>query len=365
MSAAGQLVNSPVSSKKCTFSIVAKTGWGHQFPAAGSGGVYKGEATWGMGLWLEPLGFEPPAELVPVSTMTTAAITKAMANVNSPVVQGLAFVGELQQTIDLLRHPFGALSKFFAKPLKVQKTYGKLKIGKKRQGYGYTTKWQINRNAAIGALASQMLAFNFGVKPLLHDIEGILEALVFKHPEVLRQTARGVQTSSDSSFSTAYAVSGFLEVPYRIDVVEDVIVRAGVLYAFKGESLGASLGVRLADIPAAAWELLPWSFVLDWIANVGDIVSGLTALCTNDLLTQWVSITRKQVLTRTITDSRTTAPWEETIHCQDSDRCIYETYTRYPMIPGSGMGFVLNLSLNRTPTVSAISLFLQQLTKGK
>lgn len=366
MSAAGLLVNSPVTSKKCTFSIVNQTGWGHQYPEAGTGGDWKGEATWGTGLWLLPLGFTPPEEQISVSSLKTAAITKALANVNKPVVQGLAFIGELQQTIDLLRHPFSALSKFFAKPVWYNKSYGRVKAGGNRHGYGYSRSWQINRNAAIGAIASQMLAFNFGVKPLLHDIEGIVEALVFRHPEILRQTARsGKVEDSSSTFSTGYAISGFLEVPYRIDVAEHVTVRAGVLYAFKGESTTSALGVRLADIPAAAWELLPWSFVLDWIANVGDIVSGLTALCTSDLLTQWVTVAREQVYTRTMTGSRTTLPWVQTIDCQDSDRCIYETYTRSPMIPGSGMGLAFNFTLNRTPTVSAISLLLQQLTKGK
>lgn len=362
MSAAGQLINSPVTSKKCTFSIVQKTGWGHEHAAAVSdGAVYKGVASWGLGS--VPLGFEPPAPLCSTGTMITAAVTQAMANVNQPVVQGLAFVGELQQTIDLLRHPFSALSKFFARPLKKRKKRIPNKTGK---GYTWTTEWEINRNVAIGAIASQTLAFNFGVKPLLHDIEGILEALVFRHPLVLRQTARGFQKDARNTFSSGnYASSGFIETVYGVAIQEEVLVRAGVLYAFKGETLAGALGVRLRDIPAAAWELLPWSFVLDWIANVGDIVSGLTALCTNDLLTQWVTTVRKQTVVQAVTSFRTTSPWAVSTNCKDSAMCIYETYTRSPMIPGSGMGLAMNFTLNRTPTVSSISLLLQQLTKGK
>lgn len=362
MSAAGQLINSPVTSKKCTFSMNQKTGWGHEHAASVSdGAIYKGVATWGLGT--VPLGFDPPTALCPTGSMITAAVTKAMANVDQPVVQGLAFAGELQQTIDLLKHPFSALSKFFARPLKKRKKYGPNKKGK---GYSWTTEWEINRNAAIGAIASQTLAFNFGVLPLMHDIEGIFEALVFRHPQVLRQTARGFQQDAQSAFFPGnYAASGFVETVFSLAIQEDVSVRAGVLYAFKGETLASALGVRLRDIPAAAWELLPWSFVLDWFANVGDIVSGLTALCTNDLLTQWVTITRKQTVVQAVTSFRTTSPWGVVINCQDSAACTYETYSRTPMTPGSGMGLAINLSLSRTPTVSAISLLLQQLTRGK
>lgn len=366
MSAAGLLINNPVSSKKCTFSGVSQTGWGHQNPNANPAvDEWKGDFSYMLTWWQGALGNTEPSPLCDASGLITAAVTKAMANVNKPVVQGLAFLGELQDTIDLLRHPFAALTKFFRKPLAKQRIYGKVTSGGNRHGYGYTTAWQINRNAAIGAIASQYLAFQFGVKPLMHDIEGIVEALVFRHPEVLRQTARGKMVDSRSSFTTGYATTGFVEAGMRTDIDEELTVRAGVLYAFKGESATSALGVRLSDIPSAAWELLPWSFVIDWFVNVGDVVAGLTAMCTNDLLTQWITISRRQVVTRRITSSRTTSPWVETIHCGDSDRCIYETYSRTPMSPGSGMGFAMNLSLNRTPVLSAISLLVQQLTGNR
>lgn len=366
MSAAGLIINNPVSSKKCTFSKVASTGWGHMHPAADPAiAIWKGVATYALGGWAGVLGFSEPPPIVPTEGLITAAVTKAMANVNKPVVQGLAFLGELQDTINLLRNPFAALTKFFRKPLSFNRKYGKVSSGGNRHGYGYSTAWQINRNAAIGAIASQYLAFQFGVKPLMHDIEGIVEALVFRHPEVLRQTARGKMVDSRSSWSDGYATSGFVEAAMRTTLDEEVTVRAGVLYAFKGESATSALGVRLSDIPAAAWELLPWSFVIDWFVNVGDVVAGLTAMCTNDLLTQWVTISRKQTLTRLVTSSRTSDPWVEVVHCGDSDRCIYETYSRTPMLPGSGMGFAMNLSLNRTPVLSAISLLVQQLTGNR
>lgn len=358
MSAAGLLINNPVSSKKCTFSKVASTGWGHQNPLADPAtAVWKGVATYALGGWAGSLSFTEPTPLIPTDGLMTEAVTKAMANVNKPVVQGLAFLGEIQETIDLLRHPFAALTKLFRKPIR--------KYGSKKSRRGRPTSWQIDRNEAIGAIASQYLAFQFGVLPTMHDIEGIVEALVHRHPEALRQTARGKVTDSRSSYSWGYATTGFVEAGMRTTIDEEVTVRAGVLYAFKGESAVSALGVRLADIPSAAWELLPWSFVIDWFSNVGDVVAGLTAMCTNDLLTQWVTISRKQTVTRLITSSRTSDPWVEVIHCQDSDRCIYETYSRTPMSPGSGMGFAMNLSLNRTPVLSAISLLIQQLTGSR
>jgi hypothetical protein len=362
LSAAGLLVNSPVTSRKATFSKLFQTGWGHEFVAQTAGNPWRGTSTWGIGTFIgDQLGLNFPTELIDTTEMFIGAISKAMAHVDQPVVQGLAFAGELQQTIDLLRHPFSALTKFFRRPLKKRRVYDK-SSGR----YRWSTSWIIDRDAAIGAVAGQALAFNFGVLPLLKDAEGIFEALVFKHPQVLRQTARGFERSSGMSSEThGYASAGFVEMPLVTRVEESVEVRAGILYAFKGESSAAALGVRLRDVPAAAWELMPWSFVLDWIANVGDVVAGLVALCSSDLLTQWVTVRRTQVLTRSITGSRTSDPWRQTINCLDSDGCIYETYTRTPMPPGRGMGFRIAPNLDRVPTVSTISLLLQQLTNRR
>lgn len=361
MSAQGLLINNPVSSLKATFSLVSASGWGHYNAADPSHvGEWKGLASYALGWWQGQLGLSPPAPLIATDRLHTIAITRAMANVNKPTVQGLAFIGELNQTLDLLRHPFGALTKFFRRPLKKRRSYSKVN-GRWR----WTTSWEIDSKAAIGAIASQYLAFQFGALPLMHDIEGIVQSLVFRHPEVLRQTARAKESEVTTSIQTGYATTGFLEAAMETTYQEEIEVRTGILYAFKGESSMASLGLRLSDVPAAAWELLPWSFVIDWVSNVGDVVAGLTALCTSDLLTQWTTVNRKLTVTRRILSSRTSAPWVQLVNCTDSDRCVYETRTRSPETPGSGMGLALNLSLNRIPVLSAISLLIQQLTKGR
>jgi hypothetical protein len=36
------------------------------------------------------------------------------------------------------------------------------------------------------------------------------------------------------------------------------------------------LGLRDQDIPVTVWELVPWSFVVDWFVNVGDWIQAVT-----------------------------------------------------------------------------------------
>jgi len=344
----GEVFNNPMSRKKYTFyGKIGGGGWGHYYPpfiCSTQSGVWKGISTNYLTQLKSALGFTPPSATIDSSSLISEAATLALSNVKSPNVQGLAFAKEIQQTLDLLRNPISALTSYFAQASK--------------KGVGLTFK------GSAAAASSQYLAVVFGALPLMHDIEGLIEALVKSANE--RETARGqVQSSTTINQNNLSLVTGFVNGTYKTECVETVVVRAGAMYAFSGESLAGSLGLSLKDIPAAMWEVLPWSFLIDWFSNVGKCIDAVVASCSNDFLAQWVTVKRTQYLVRTATGTTTTAPWVQITNCSDADACLYETFTRAPTNLSQQIGLHLNFNLNRVPTLTALSLLIQQLTKGK
>lgn len=286
------------------------------------------------------MGFTAPETRIPLGSLRTTASVMALSKVKNPSVQGLVFLKEINQTLALLKNPISAVTALLKKSKLTQK------------------------NVASSA-SSQTLAVNFGIMPLMHDIEGLLEALV--HAVSKRETARGyaAQTFVDNGTELVLHVGGVSTSYYKETYTESVEIRTGALYAFDGRSLADSLGFSLRDLPAAAWESLPWSFLVDWFSNVGKVISSVTAAVSNEFLAQWESVrtiqtVRRQVLRHSINSGYA---WQVNKACSDWDQCIYETYTRTPVNLVTNVGFQLNFSLDRVPAVTALALLMQQLTK--
>lgn len=357
LSAKGVVFNSPMSRSKYTYGATL-TGYCHQRPlncSTGSG-AWKDDFTNLLGWKLGPLNGESIPATLPSGDLIKSACTKALAGVKNPSVQGIAFLGEIQQTLNLLKNPIQATTDYLIQ----------MRRKASRPGGGSSTR--SSSKDAARAVSSQHLAIMFGLRPFMMDIEGIIEALM-KHMNE-RETSRG--SASDSTMSTqsnlVLHLGGVLvDSRYKIVQEESITVRAGCLYAFSGRTLMDELGLSLRDIPSAAWELLPWSFVVDWFSNVGQIIAAVTASASNDFLAEWVSTTRKIKYTRTVTSTTLRNPnpdgWFISKACSDSDFVECEHYSRSPTSLGAHIGLVMNFDLSRTPILTALSLLIQQLTK--
>jgi len=365
-SARGGIVNTSMSSERKTFTCTPTSSVhskiGHDCSvSAGSWKQYYSNL-FNVVLGPLPLTCGYPTTL-DVDSLMKEASTMALSYVKNPSVQGLAFIGEIQQTINLLRNPISAATSFL-------QNYG----ANQTRIAGYSKYSAANRSAnnrrqgkaALNAASSQTLAVNFGLKPLMMDIEGLIEALLQR--VTLRDTARG--KASDEGYTLTTGIqwlngSALADGRYSLYVKHECVVRAGALYAFDGASLAGRLGLSLKDIPSAAWELLPWSFFIDWFSNIGKLIDAVTASCTNDFLAEWITVRQKTTVIRTSTSVSPGTGWQIDSICRDQDSCVYETFTRYPSPLSQSMGLVLNANFNRVPTLTALSLLMQQLTKRK
>lgn len=323
--------------------------------------------------------------------LESQAATQALSRVKAPEVQGMAFIGEIRETLKTLRNPIKALTDLtrkYSKAIKAEKIAERrrqvnLRKRRKRRASdasreaafrltkdvnSASTELERGLLLAQGA-GNQYLAWLYGVRPLMQDIEGTLEALHNDRNSIfvpVRQTARGRVIETDETTSDVVTTIGdpLTSITVRTVVKRERTVRAGFLYAHQPELVKDALGLNLAQIPAALWELTPWSFVADWAFNVGEVISALTAAVTTPSLAEWISTkteidVKREVISTTLNSHG--GLWAVDIPCSDKDSCVIETYTRRPARLWTNVSLRASFPLNANNGLAALSLFIQQL----
>lgn len=226
------------------------------------------------------LGYKPVAQTVPDSLVAKAkadATAKAYKIINKMLstFSGQIFAGELKETKNLLLNPFKQ-SVELARALVRARNVGK-------------------------EAAESWLQFQFGIKPLLSDIDAICTLLNEEVERVHRLGFRtyGAADSSTSSLSSSMQdIYGFYQdVETRESLKAEHIIRFAISRAFLDSANKHRTDWRasfnsLADVPMTAWELTPWSFLADYFVNISDIIqaavtvtSGLTYMSNSTIRT--------------------------------------------------------------------------------
>lgn len=234
------------------------------------------------------------------------AATDAIRNVQKTEIDAVAFVGEWDKTRNLYRSVGNALVKL-ANP-----TVNRYKGRRMRRIPLYDERGLpiLNRNGKptfryahdgeefFGGARSEKtkqsadlyLSYKMGVVPLLHDLEGAVKVLsqnkalrrTARSNEVLSVTTTDVQTFGDNGMSWGITKSSSRTLSIRYGILyEDTAVGRAV----------AQLG--LSRPLSSAWELVPYSFVVDWFVGVGDWLDANQPSLASKTLCAWAS-TRDQ-----------------------------------------------------------------------
>lgn len=286
--------------------------------------------------------------LLDESTMQSKAAMLALNDANGKAAQGLVMLAQAQKTLDTLRNPFAAVRELMRKAPKA------LKRGK------------LTAAVARGASA-QYLTWFYGIRTVMFDIEDTLDALLLE--QYTRATARGTVRDEITTSSTTV---GWNYSNHRADYTstykEETTVRAGALLELRARTTQEALGLSVRKIPEAAWELLPWSFVVDWFLNVQQLIGALESAVSNNFLAEWMVVRHKLTWEKFTTpgthvEKTNTPQYYVTDTCQSRQKVVVEMYDRWPLKLWQHIGFNFNYSLNKVPTLAAISLAVQQLTK--
>jgi hypothetical protein len=212
------------------------------------------------------------------------------------VLSGGTALGELREAIHMIRHPLKGLRTGWHDYLALLKRRGRQleHVGrghKYRRGDGYSRLLQ-------RVVSETWLEASFGWKPLVADLDNGLEAIADIQyrsypPRRIdsalipfsflngKQTLGAFSTSRDGvlTFEQALSWRGF--VKYKVCTTMRTDGEPGAL---------DRLGLTLNNFVPTVWELLPFSFLVDYVFNVGEI---LDAVSMGNIAPNWGVYTRK------------------------------------------------------------------------
>ncbi len=123
-------------------------------------------------------------------------------------------------------------------------------------------------------IASQWLSLQYGWKPLLGDIYDVVNDL-HKREKTLPKTFRcssKLSTSAKSDSSWAFDLNGT-----NVGVRSTTGVVKYMIRAFPDIALAEPAALGFTNPLTVAWEVTPWSFVVDWFYPVGNYLDQLSA----------------------------------------------------------------------------------------
>lgn len=198
-------------------------------------------------------------------------------------VSGPTFLGELREAVHMIRHPAYALRRGLTGYFDVLSTRRARNPGKKQRRRVLQDTW---------------LEYSFGWAPLIGDIQSGLEAyrgLLRKEEHQRIQASGKVEADLGAQYGELYGNRIWFN--YQTRRTQSCTVRyiASVRATKTGpdDAIGRamdSFGFRWDEFIPTAWELLPWSFFIDYFSNIGEVLS---ANATSEATVNWGVLTAR------------------------------------------------------------------------
>lgn len=214
----------------------------------------------------------PSAAGSSATTANNQALTRLYQDIrrNNTQFSGMVALGEMREALRMIRSPakslFNGIRDYFT-------TLNK----RKRRAPKHRLK---------NILSETWLEYSFGWMPLISDIKAAAETLARFEDDSRRTTARGHGISEN--VLTAGSAGSSIENNYLAykstthdKIMVRVIYRVGLKYTAtapfgSARRLAELSGFTLSEFVPTVWELIPWSFLVDYFANVGDILTCVT-----------------------------------------------------------------------------------------
>lgn len=214
-------------------------------------------------LWI--VNSSVPQALVDSATNDASiAILKAIRD-SQRQFSGPTFLGELREAIHMLKRPARALSEYTLSSLKNMKALHKA-----------TPKARKSK-----VLAESWLEFSFGWVPLAADLTDISTAALSRFDARISRVRVRRQSQDSSNVIQTFAADA-TNVNHRYEQCRVRTASVQFLAGVKVQSTRdltplqrviALGGFDLSEVVPTAWELLPWSFLVDYFSNIGDVLT--------------------------------------------------------------------------------------------
>lgn len=142
------------------------------------------------------------------------------------------------------------------------------------------------------ALGNEWMTYRYGIMPLLYSCQDILKTI---------DRGQDVETrSSETVMPRELSVSlpGSSNTFRRTRIDGSIVIRGCIFQHFTSTELSRLSGLGVNPF-VTAWELIPYSFVIDWFVNVGDYIAAKTG--SSFAQRKWACLSRRNKYT-TITE---------------------------------------------------------------
>nr|QIS88014.1 MAG: maturation protein [Charcot virus] len=195
--------------------------------------------------------------------------TEILAKSNEAIYDLASDIAEARETVDFLKKTILSGIKLIKK-LKTlrermvdpEKEIRDLVQWMKKTGRRSFSRREVPKH--MDAAASYWLQYRYAVMPLMYSIQDALKA-VRVSDDLMYQKFRAKRTDTSSSNQR-------LDTTFSLEKVTRYTAR---IYCRQTVDF-AKLSNRFSlFIPTAVWEVVPWSFVIDWFVNVGEAIQAL------------------------------------------------------------------------------------------
>lgn len=258
---------------------------------------------------------------------------------NSPIDLGVS-LGEYRETAELVEGAmrktaglYRAVRKFdFSEALRVV-------TGRRNRKF----------SDAAHAAADAWLGFTYGVKPLMRDVYGAMDALSSKDDQVVVHVVRASVSECFRDSAETSACKG--NVTGQIKASGKFTYRVDNPLLFTLDQLGVINPIALT------WELIPFSFVVDWFIPIGNFLRGVVPPPGISQVSGYTYVKAKGRETRA-TDLG--LPGSDGWHTSLVTREIYKDRRIFTGFPNVTL-VVPDLSLTKSQLMSGISLLVNLL----
>lgn len=257
----------------------------HWTGKAGTDGLWHPGYYWELRGWVPQMMNPPPDPgLLSLANADRDAKLQYLKQVrkNYESFQGLTFLGELGETIHMLRHPLSALGEGLSDYLRTVKKRG-----------NRTPASSLNR-----MITGTWLEKVYGWAPLIGDIQNIGQAIddhLNRYDDSFeRVVGYGEEVFEPGSwqyFEPTQTGSSWILTQKERDLKKVIVRYYGQAFRAALQSsdlvtMTQNLGLGLNAFVPTVWELIPYSFVADYFTNTGNLIDAIT---TNTSGVKWTS----------------------------------------------------------------------------
>lgn len=286
----------------------------------------------------------------PKTSLTTAADNAARTRFYqkmSTSFSGPTVLGELRETLQMIRKPA---------------------IGLRRGLNAYTMDAVRIRSRSrklsdySKSVSELWLEYRFGWKPLISDIESGFDAFSKRLYDIpiekfrIREKRTSSETLRRSINSTPYSYDGVDLNIVREDRYTSTAQYIGAIYTpiTSQSSIPASLGFVPEEFVPVAWELMPYSFLIDYFVNIGDILQA--TYTASRLRYVYCQLTTRGIVTSRVTTESKIRPGFSGIVEQGTAEAVSKLVSRQSVssVPIPGLTVSTTLGTFRALNIGAL-----------